>query len=43
MILGAIQELRNEVGLRLVKFSGEKRYKGVPFNDNIIRGHSNVT
>ena len=33
--------LRNAVGF--VKFSGKKRYEGVPFNDNVIRGHSNVT
>ena len=36
--------LRNAVGL--VIYSGKKRYEGDPgvlFNDNVIRGNSNVT
>ena len=33
--------LRNAVGL--VIYPGKKRYEGVPFNDNVIRGNSNVT
>ena len=33
--------LRNAVGL--VIYSGKKRYEGVSFNDNAIRGNSNVT
>ena len=33
--------LRNAVGL--IIYSGKKRYEGVPFNDNFIRGNSNVT
>ena len=33
--------LGNVVGL--VIYSGKNRYEGVPFNENVIRGHSNVT
>ena len=33
--------LRNAVGL--VIYSGKKHYEGVPFNDNVIRGNSNIT
>ena len=33
--------LRNAVAL--VIYSGKKRYEGVPFNGNVIRGNSNVT